>query len=295
MTGQGSIGFQRRLLGAELRRLREAAGLLQVDASEVLGKHNNKISRVETGVGGIDKAELEALLGLYDAPQKDRVWCRELAGNTRAKRGKPAASEATLYLGPKWFRAFRDLERGATTIMETSSLIVPGLLQTVGYTRSMFAAQGVDPDDKIVHDTVRVRAERRELLSDKRTRVYWVLSEAALRRQIGGPRVMAEQLSYLAEAVRAANITLQVIPLDAQSYASMNDFRIFRFGHETVHDIVYYEIYSDALYLDKPPELVRVYGELFLRLQGVALGPVESRNFIGELAEQVAAKQTARG
>ncbi|MDQ3579744.1 MAG: helix-turn-helix domain-containing protein, partial [Actinomycetota bacterium] len=219
MTGQGSIGFQRRLLGAELRRLREAVGLLQTDASEVLGKHNNKISRAETGVGGIDKAELEALLSLYDAPEKDRVWCRELAKNARAKRGKPTASEATLYLGPKWFRAFRDLERGATTIMETGSLIIPGLLQTDSYTRSMFAAQGTDPDDKVVQDAVRVRAERRAQLSEKQARIYWVLSEAALRRQIGGPLVMAEQLRYLAEVAQTASITLQVIPFDAQSYA----------------------------------------------------------------------------
>jgi transcriptional regulator with XRE-family HTH domain len=291
-----SIGIQRRLLGTEMRRLREIAGLLQEDAAEAIGKAANKISRLESGQVGVSKADLDVLLKLFKANDKDSLWCRELAKNSQPKRGKPT-NETTLYLGPKWFRAFRDLEDGATEIMEFGSEIVTGLLQTENYIRAMFTAQGIDPTDKQMDDTLRIRAERRALLTkDEPPKFSFVLSESALRRKIGGREVMSEQLGYLAEVALLPNVTLQVIPFDAQSYAPMScDFRVFRFGPHSINDIVYVELHTDAAYLDKPPELIRRYGALFGQLQGVALGPVESRNFIAGLADQFAAKPTPRG
>lgn len=281
MTGpKASIGMLKRLLGTELHRLREAAGLRQQDSAAHLGKAPNKISRVETGQIGIDKTDLEALLELYDAPEKDRVWCRHLASGSKVRRGRPT-SETTLYLGPKWFRAFRDLEAGATEIMRVASEIMPGILQTEPYTRAMFLAQGVHPDDQLVEETIRVRAERKQVLTKKDPPKYlFVLSESTLRRQVGGQAVMAEQLRHLAELSLLPNISLQVIPFDAQSYQHLaTDFTVFRFGRDMGEDIVYIELFDDAAYLDKP-ETVQKYPDLFRRLQGIALGPVESRNFI---------------
>jgi len=287
--------MQRRLLGAELHRLRELTGMTQDEAAEHIGKAGNKISRVESGKIGIDKTDLDALLKLYKASEKDQLWCRELARTSKPKRGRPA-SETTLYLGPRWFRAFRDLETDASEIMEVRSEIITGILQTDAYIRAMFDAQDVDPDDKIIEDTLRVRADRRKLLTrEKAARFSFVLSESALRRRIGGPAVMAEQLRHLAEVSMLPNVTLQIIPFDSRSYEPMNcGFTLFRFGHEMANDIVYLEMYSDAAYLDKPPETIRRYAELFGRLQGVALGPVESRHLVEAAAEEYAAAVTAR-
>ena len=287
--------MQRRLLGAELLRLREIAGLTQDEAAVRLGKQGNKISRVESGKIGVDRTDLDALLDLYQASEKDQLWCRELNRTAKPKRGRPA-SETTLYLGPRWFRAFRDLEADASEIMKVGTEIVPGILQTDTYIRAMFDAQGVDPADRIVDDTLRVRADRRQLLTrESAARFGFVLSESALRRRIGEPAVMAEQLRHLAEVAKLPNVTFQVIPFDARSYAHLNtDFTLFRFGHEMANDIVYLEMYSDAAYLDKPPETVRRYADLFGRLQGVALGPVESRHLVEAVAEQYAAATTAR-
>ncbi|GAA3037187.1 transcriptional regulator [Actinokineospora globicatena] len=287
--------MQRRLLGAELLRLRELAGLTQDEAAEELGKAGNKISRVESGKIGIDKTDLDVLLELYQAPEKDRLWCRELARLAKAKRGRPAG-ETTLYLGPRWFRAFRDLEADASEIMKVDTEIVSGILQTDSYIRAMFGAQGADPTDHVADDTLRVRADRRTLLTkENAARFAFVLSESALRRQIGGPAVMAEQLRHLVEVAVLPNVTLQVIPFDSQSYDYLSTtFTIFRFGHEMANDIVYLEMYSDAAYLDKPPETVRRYSELFGRLQGVALGPVESRHLVATVAEEYATAATTR-
>ncbi|MBM7776460.1 transcriptional regulator with XRE-family HTH domain [Actinokineospora baliensis] len=288
-----SISMQRRLLGAELLRLREVAGLTQEEAAEHLGKAGNKISRVESGKIGIDKTDLDVILQLYRATEKDRLWCIELSRLSRPKRGRPTG-ETTLYLGPRWFRAFRDLETDATEIMRVGAEIIPGNLQTDDYIRAMFEAEGVDSADHVVDDALRVRADRRTLLTREAAAGFaFVLSESALRRQIGGPLVMAAQLRHLAEIAMLPNVTLQIIPFDAQSYAHLcTDFTLFRFGHEMADDIVYLEMYSDAAYLDKPPETVRRYRELFARLQGVALGPVESRHLVATVAEQYAAVAT---
>ncbi|GAB3443317.1 helix-turn-helix transcriptional regulator [Actinophytocola sediminis] len=287
--------MQRRLLGAELLRLREVAGLTQDEAGERLGKAGNKISRAESGKIGVDKTDLDVLLELYQASEKDQLWCRELNRTAKPRRGRPN-SETTLYLGPRWFRAFRDLEADASEIMEVRSEIVTGILQTDDYIRAMFDAQGVDPDDKIINDTLRVRADRRRLLTrENPARFSFVLSESALRRRIGGPVVMSEQLRHLAEVALLPNVTLQIIPFDARSYEPMgSSFTLFRFGHEMANDIVYLEMYADAGYLDKPPETVRRYAELFGRLQGVALGPVESRHWMEAVAEEYTAAETVR-
>jgi hypothetical protein len=250
---------------------------------------------VESGKIGVDKTDLDALLELYKASEKDQLWCRELSRLAKPKRGRPS-SETTLYLGPRWFRAFRDLETDASEIMEVGAEIVPGILQTDDYIKAMFDAQGVDPADRIVEDTLRVRADRRRLLTrEDAARFGFVLSESALRRRIGGPEVMAEQLRHLAEVAMLPNVTLQVVPFDSQSYAHLStDFTLFRFGHEMANDIVYLEMYSDAAYLDKPPETIRRYAELFGRLRGVALGPVESRHLVEVAAEEYAAGVNAR-
>ncbi len=290
-TPATAIGIQRRQLGNELRKLREVAGLTQEQAAESLGKAANKISRVENGKVGISKTDLDELLRLYKASAKDALWCRELAQGSRRRRTR-AIAETTLYLGPKWFRAFRDFEQSASQIMQVGSEIVPGNLQTEGYTRAMFLGQGSYPEHKTVEDTVRVRRDRQALLTrEDAAQFSFVLSESVLRRVIGGPKVMAEQLRHLAELALLPTVDIQVIPFDTLFYESLSyAFTVLRFDHDSATDIVYIEMYDDGLCLDKPPEVVRRYVDLQRRLQAIALGPVESRNFMVELAGQFAAK-----
>lgn len=293
-TPNATITMQQRQLGNELRKLRDAAGLTQEEAADHLGKAHNKISRVENGKVSISTLELDALLTLYRASEKDRVWCRELAKGARRRRGRPR-DETSLYRGPKWFRAFRDFEQNATEIMVTASEVLPGNVQTEDYTRSIFAARGDDPHGSSVENHVRIRQERQALLARENPPEFsFVLSESALRRQIGGPEIMAAQLEHLAELALLPNVSVQVIPFNTQSYVPVAyDFVIFRFEQDTSTDIVYMEIYGDALYIDKPPEAVHRYADLLNRLYGIALGPVESRSFVREVASHFAGS-TAR-
>ncbi len=294
-TPATTIGIQRRQLGNELHKLREVAGLTQEQAAESLGKAANKISRVENGQVGVSKTDLAELLRLYKASEKDAAWCRELATGSRRRRTR-AMAETTLYLGPKWFRAFRDLEQGASQIMQVGSEIVPGNLQTESYTRAMFLSQGSHPDHQTMEDTVRVRRDRQALLTrENAAQFVFVLSESVLRRVIGGPKAMAGQLRHLAELALLPTVDIQVIPFDTLSYEPLcYDFTVLRFDYSSATDIVYVELYEDGVCLEKP-ETVRRYAELQRRLQAIALGPVESRNLIAELAGQFAARPDEEG
>jgi transcriptional regulator with XRE-family HTH domain len=285
-----AIGLQRRQLGNELRKLREVTGLTQEQAAASLGKAANKISRVENGKVSISKTDLDELLRLYKASAKDALWCRELAQGSRRRRTR-AIAETTLYLGPKWFRAFRDFEQSASQIMQVGSEIVPGNLQTESYTRAMVSGQGSFPDHQTVEDIVRVRRDRQALLTrEDPAQFSFVLSESALRRVIGGPKVMAGQLRHLAELALLPQVDIQVIPFDTLSYESLRyAFTVLRFDYDSAADIAYVELYDDGFCLAKP-ETVRRYADLQRRLQAIALGPVESRNFIVELAGPFAAK-----
>jgi transcriptional regulator with XRE-family HTH domain len=289
-TSPTPVGIQKRQLGNELRQLREAAGLTQEQAAVSLDKAPNKISRVETGQVGVSKTDLDELLRLYQASEKDAAWCRELAKGSRRRRTR-AMAETSVYLGPKWFRAFRDLEQGASQIMQVGSEIVPGNLQTESYTRAMFLSQGSHPDHQTMEDTVRVRRDRQVLLTrEDAAQFIFVLSESVLRRVIGGPKVMAEQLRHLAELALLPNVDIQVVPFESLSYETLRYvFTVLRFDYDSATDIVYVEMYDDGLCLDKS-ETVRRYAELQRRLQAIALGPVESRNLIVELAGQFAAR-----
>jgi transcriptional regulator with XRE-family HTH domain len=282
-----TVTMQQRQLGTELRRLRDVAGLTQEEAAERLGRASNKISRVETGKVGISTLELDALLALYQASEKDRLWCRELAKGARRRRGRPRG-ESPLRLSPPWFRAFREFEQSATEVMMSQAEIVPGILQTEEYTRGVFGGGGDDPYSEKADRNVRIRQERKLLLTrENGPQFSFVLSESVLRRQVGGPKTMAAQLDHLAELALLPSVTLQIIPFNTLSNAATGcDFTILRFDQDTSTDIVYIEIFGDALYLDKPPEVVRRYTDLLSRLYGIALGPVESRSFILELAHQ---------
>lgn len=282
-----TVTMQMRQLGYELRKLRDAVGLRQDEAAEHLGRNPNKISRVENGRVSITTLELDTLLALYKASEKDKVWCRELQKGAR-RRGRPK-SEASLYRGPQWFRAFQDFEKSATEVMRVGSEVLPGNLQTEDYIRGIFAGGGNDPNSRDVEDHIRLRQERQAILNRENPPQFtFVLSESALRRQIGGRDVMRAQLAHVAEVALLPNVTIQIVPFDTRSYADVgSDFTIFRFEQDTSTDIVYLEIYGDALYLDKPPEVVRRYTELLSQLYRVALGPVESRIFILNLVRQM--------
>src|SRR5262249_47404148 len=126
-----------------------------------------------------------------------------------------------------------DLETAADSLRLYQSSMIPGLLQTDAYARAMITDAGaLDLDDTEVDRRIELRMERQQVLDDDGSLNLWVVfDEAALRRVVGTPEVMAAQLGWLAEVARRPGITLQVIPFAAGAHASpQGSFGIFSFG-----------------------------------------------------------------
>ncbi len=270
-------------LGNELRHAREAAGATMEDAAVVIERTSSTISRLEHGQTGVRQRDLADLLRSYGADAAVIEQLGELARNN-SQRGRWSGYRRAY---PGWFRMFVDLEEDATSLLHFGVEVVPGLLQTEDYIRTVLSTAANTTDDQ-VENAVQARLQRQAVLTKPDApRAGFVVSESALRRVVGDTKIMRAQLEHLAEVALRPNVQLQVLPFDAPSFgALMFGFILVRIpapGSAGPLDFVYLEDYIDARYLDEKDD-VEAYTALWDRVQAAALGPVESRAFVLEVA-----------
>jgi hypothetical protein len=160
---------------------------------------------------------------------------------------------------PQWFRAYVDLESAAALIRTYQGQFVPGLLQTEDYMRAVIHGAQLDESPEETKRRVALRMARQTLLTQADAPRLWaVVDEAALRRPVGGPKVMRAQLERLIEAAELPNITLQVLPFVAGAHPAMvGAFSILRFADRELPDVVYLEHLTNAAYLDRSDDVDR--------------------------------------
>ncbi|GAB3833180.1 helix-turn-helix domain-containing protein [Kribbella italica] len=245
------------MLGAHLRRMREEAGISRGDAGWAIRGSESKISRLELGKVGFKPRDVDDLLTLYrmdDAGERERLL--DLA----QQANNPGWWQRYDDLTPNWFHAYLGLEVAADMIRTFESQFVPGLLQTAGYARAVMQlghSEAPLPQAE-VERLVTLRVERQAVLTSKLRplRLWAVLDESVLRRGVGVPGVLREQLEHLLEVSRRPNVTLQVIPFDKGLYAATGGaFSILRFAETDLPDVVYIEHLTSAVYLDKREDL----------------------------------------
>src|SRR5258708_5033060 len=136
MTGASGGGptALRILLGAQLRRLREARRITLDEAGNVIRASGSKVSRLETGRVGFKDRDIADLLTFYGVTdQLQRNSLRELARSASARGWWHDYSDVL----PPWFEAYVGLEEAATSIRAYEIQFVPGLLQTEDYARAV--------------------------------------------------------------------------------------------------------------------------------------------------------------
>lgn len=135
---------------------------------------------------------------------------------------------------PPWFRPFVALEEQASIIRSFENQVVPGLLQTEEYARAVLDAGPLDN----VEELLAARMARQRILADGTPPQLWVvLDENVLRRQVGGPKVMRDQLAHLVEAARSRSNVIQVVPYEAGAHAGVAPFWVLSFAEG--RDVVY--------------------------------------------------------
>ncbi|MEU0668381.1 helix-turn-helix transcriptional regulator [Streptomyces lavendulocolor] len=276
---------RRRKLGEELRALRLAAGLTSRDAARLVGWHQSKVSRIETGTSGVTGADVARLLDAYGVHEPgSRALLEALAG--AADGGGGGWWHAFRGVLPPPYQDFISLEAQACRARTLETSVVPGLLQTAAYARAVTRAALEGVPAETVDSLVRVRIARQEVLrADPPLRLEAVLDEAVLRRQVGGPEVMREQLRQLLEWSRLPHVRLQVLPFALGEYVGLSgSFVIFSFPNISDLDVVALDHLTSSLYLERTEDL-EAYGAAFRTMQARALSPGDTSDLIAGIGD----------
>jgi transcriptional regulator with XRE-family HTH domain len=289
----------RRRLGAELRTLREQAGLTIEDVAKELECSVSKVSRLETGQGIPKIRDVRDLLnryGIADQAYRERLmrWVRD--GNRQGWWDDFSdVMDPEDPLLPKDLR-YIALEQDASELRCFESTLVPGLLQTEDYAHailntlssaSRWGGRRNEPTREAAdrHVELRMRRQDRLYATEDPLTVHMVLDEAVLHRQIGGEQVMRAQLKRLLADTQRPNITVQVLPFRSGAYPSVaGSFTVLAFPDSDDNDLVYIEGHLGDLYLEKEHD-VQVYEQMFDVLVDMCMSSEQSARLVAELLQ----------
>jgi transcriptional regulator with XRE-family HTH domain len=274
----------RRKLGMELRRLRQNAGITADDAANRLELSASTISRGETGAVNIHPRDVDAMLRLYGVA--DKVKREALLALSRRARERG------------WWHAYRrvlreevvhfiSLEDGANSIRSFQTMLIPGFLQTEEYSRALATVFPRPEQPETVDQLVEVRLKRQErVLGTEGIPAHCVLDESVLRRPIGSPETMRDQLLHLLDLSKADNVTIQMLPYSAGAHAGLGGpFTLFGFP-EPMHDLAIVHVENQRSFLLIEDEAdIHHYEVVFQRVQKSALPVPESLALVEEIAE----------
>ncbi|MFI7366426.1 helix-turn-helix domain-containing protein [Streptomyces sp. NPDC050149] len=266
--------------GAELRKLREHAGLTATRAGRLLGVQQNQISNMEAGRVGVSTERVKALA--------DHYGCTDQALTT-------ALCEMTADRTRGWWEEYRkilpaplldlaEIEHHAQHLRTAVTVHIPGLFQTVEHAREVFRQDvpALPPPD--VEHRVSFRIKRQAVLyREQPASQQVVIHEAALRMQFGGPKIAREQLEHLLALSELPHISVHVIPFAAGSFAGSGQSIYYSHGPVPQLDTVNLDQSHGPVFLDTDSQLEK-YRVLLSRMETIALDREDSRNFIHTIA-----------
>jgi transcriptional regulator with XRE-family HTH domain len=272
LTGAGNPAVLRILLGAQLRRLREAKRITLEEAGDVIRASHSKMSRLESGRQAFKDRDIVDLFIYYGVTDKAQIETLRGVATRANSRGWWHLYSDIL---PAWFEEYISLEEVATQIRGYEVQFVPGLLQTEEYSRAVTLLAYSNP--KEISRRVSLRMARQARLSGAEpVSLGLVVDEAVLMRPMGGRSVMRAQLEHLIEMSERPNVTIQVLPFKVGGHAAAGGpFSVLHFAESDLSDIVYLEQLATAQYLDKP-DMVAKYLAVMERLCLEAASPADS-------------------
>lgn len=248
--GGGAPTVLRVVLGKRLQHLREKAGLSYEQAARSLDVTHATVRRMEKAEVGLKVPYVEKLLSTYGVSGPDDV--EEFVALAR-QANRPGWWHSYRDVLPEWFSAFVSLESESEVIRAYEPHYVPGLLQTESYARAVLRAGMPQAPEEEIRRQVALRMERQAVLRGGQPPMLWVvMDETVLRRPIGGPAVMREQIDQLIEATAEPHIRLQILPFSAGPHPAMyGPFHLFRFPIEELPDVACSENLVGAAYFDE--------------------------------------------
>lgn len=274
--------LRQRRFGAELRKLRERAGLTATAAGELLGVNQARVSMIETGRTPISADKLRAMAHAYDCSDEQLVEALAAMTGRRTRH---------------WWEEYRDhvpaalvdlaeLEHHATALRVALVINIPALLQTADHARALF--HGVVPPMRQyeVEHRLTHRMKRQGILHRDDPPPYTaIIHEAALRMGFGGPVITRGQLRHLNAMGELPHVTVRVIPFGTDSFPTTGQSFDYLQGPVPQLDTVQLDSAHGACeFLDAEAQLHK-YRAVLDRMESCALPPEASRDFIHHLAQ----------
>ncbi len=281
----------RRQLGRHLRALRNQAKLTTKLAAQALEWSEPKLWRIETGQTTLRSLDVEAMCRVYGATAEVTQGLMVLARETKSTGWWHPHGEVI----PDWLDLYLGLEEAACRVQRYEPELFPGLLQTAGYARAVLRAEHPGLCEQELARRVQVRVARQALLMRVTAPLaaQVLLGEAVLHRPVGGPQIMAGQLTQLADAAMLPHVSIRVVPLRAGLHGGVlsGPFAILRFpasgdGQDTEPPVVYVPGFTGALYLEQPGEIHR-YKDVWTGIAAAALDEPATRDLLLTTAKEL--------
>ncbi|MER6627255.1 helix-turn-helix transcriptional regulator [Streptomyces sp. NPDC000987] len=283
MPPTGTPTLRQRRLGAELRKLRERAGLTATGAAARLGVNQGRVSMIETGRSPLSADRVRSLAHAYDCA--DAALVDALA--SMAQRQTPG-----------WWDSYRDhlpvglidlaqLEHHAAALRVALVIHIPALLQTTDHARALFR-EAVPPLRQYeIEHRVSHRIKRQEILHRENPPPYTaVIHECALHMGYGGPTTVRAQLQHLLEMSQLEHVTVRVIPFGKGSFPGTGQSIDYLVGPVPQLDTVQLDAHHGCEFLDAEAQLEK-YRLVLDRMEANALKPAESRDLIHRIAQTI--------
>ncbi|MBE8523270.1 helix-turn-helix domain-containing protein [Amycolatopsis sp. H6(2020)] len=285
-AGEQNIGptARRMILGSQLRRLREEAGITRQQAGYNIRGSESKISRLELGRVGFKERDVTDLLTMYGVDdQAERKAFLDMVKQSN----EPGWWRRFGDTMPNWFTDLVGLEEAAARIQIWEPLYVSGLLQIEPYARAIFSHGRSEMADERVDQLVALRMRRQKMFSrPDAPRVWMVLDESVLYRPIGGMKVLKQQIEFLLEMSALPHVSIQILPYTRSGLSAEHAFSLLRFGEPELPNIAYVEYMTGAHYIEKREEIEK-YSRALDMLAVDAETPERSRSMLGKRRQEI--------
>ena len=274
---------RRRRLARELSRLRDAAGMTIEAAAAQADISMSHLSRVERAQVGVRLPVVKVLLAAYGADAQTADYLSDVAREA-SQRGWWHHYAGSI---PTQYATYIGFEAEANQIWSFDAITMPGLLQTEAYARAMFQGSATRYTEEEIDRRVAVRLQRQEMLSgEDQPKLWFVLDEAAIRRQVGGPATLKEQLERIVEVASLPHVDVQVVPFAVGAHpGTPGSFIVLQFADPADPPVVYIETMAGDLYPEDAGIQTAILG--FDRLRAIALSPDDSIALISSIAREL--------
>ncbi|MBC2863477.1 helix-turn-helix domain-containing protein [Streptomyces mexicanus] len=277
MPPTNSPTLRQRRLGAELRKLRERAGLTATGAAELLGVNQARISMIETGRTPISADRLRSMAHVYDCT--DEALVEALAAMT-GRRARGWWEEYREHV-PVALVDLAELEHHASALRVALVIHIPALLQTTDHARALFQSAAPPMRQYEIEHRLTHRMKRQSVLYRADPPPYTaIIHETALRMNFGGPAVARDQLKHLLDMSELPHVTVRVIPFGAERFPTTGQPFDYVEGPVPQLDTVQLDSHHGACeFIDAEAQLNK-YRAVLNRMESCALDAARTRDFI---------------